>query len=142
MLFICPGPPQESAAGDTLQDVQMQLLRLTSLEPRHETLDPCHEPTTQTNQSPQENAAGDTLEEALADAQLQRDCQARLAAVVAMLRADHLQARHHPPAHCATRLSFLPKHPYSTSTARPPPYRTFPGALSDLLIESASSAFE
>jgi len=39
----------------------------------------------------QENAAGDTLEEALADAQLQRDCQQRLAALVSVLRADHLQ---------------------------------------------------
>lgn len=39
----------------------------------------------------QESAAGDSLDEALADAQLQRDCQQRLAALVAVLRADHMQ---------------------------------------------------
>ncbi len=42
----------------------------------------------------QENAAGDSLDEALADAQLQRDVAARLASVVAVLRADYLHA--HP----------------------------------------------
>ena len=39
----------------------------------------------------QESAAGDGLEAAVADAQLQRDCQQRLAALVGVLRADHLQ---------------------------------------------------
>jgi hypothetical protein len=39
----------------------------------------------------QESTAGDGLEAALADAQLQRDCQQRLAALVGVLRADHLQ---------------------------------------------------
>lgn len=44
----------------------------------------------------QESAAGDSLDEALADARLQRDCQQRLAALVAVLRADHMQVPLNP----------------------------------------------
>jgi hypothetical protein len=52
----------------------------------------------------QESTAGDGLDAALADAQLQRDCQQRLAALVGVLRADHLQVA---PAHCINSYAAL-----------------------------------
>ena len=59
---------------------------------------------------PQESAAGDGLDAALADAQLQRDCQQRLAALVGVLRADHLQVA---PACRASSFTALLRRPRS-----------------------------